>query len=120
MTRLRFFQIALLFLLTAFLWQLPANAAEPKLEGFYFLNDDNCVKGANKENCKINLQIFGQAARVLYENMKAKPVADGCSEGMAKTDASGLHCFIGSDKRYGCDLGYNFARAKVVGSDVSC
>ena len=120
MNQLKLLKITLLCLPFALSWHLPARADEPKLEGFYYLNADDCTKDKKNDNCKINLQVFGQAARLLYENMKAKAVPDACVEGMQKTDASGLHCFIDSDKKYGCDLGYNFAQSKTVASDVDC
>jgi hypothetical protein len=94
--------------------------AADDLKGFIYLNADNCEKGKTNANCIINFQVSGDGARALYEKMKAKAIKDDCAGGMMKTDDSGLHCYVTDGKTYDCDFGYNFARKKIVGSDVDC
>ena len=91
---------------------------EKALKGIFYLQEDVCGKGSAK--CEITLQIEGDAARVLYENMKSKAVADWCTEGFMKVDADALRCFLMPDKTYECDVGYSFAKKRLVGSSVTC
>lgn len=96
-----------------------ASAAdEGDLAGSFFLPQDKC--GSGSAICEITLEIRGDAARVMYEKMKSKAVKDECTEGFVKTDAGALRCFLMPDKTYECDVGYSFAKKRIVGSSVTC
>jgi hypothetical protein len=83
---------------------------------------DACKKGITNDGCKMNFYITGDAARVLYERMKVKVLADNCGDSTTKTkiDEDGLWCTMSADKVFECNFAYNFARKKIVGSDMDC
>jgi hypothetical protein len=93
-------------------------ASEGALKGDFYLQKEVCQEGSAK--CEITLEIQGEAARALYENMKSKAEKDDCTEGFVKIDSGALRCFLMPDKTYECDVGYSFAKKRFVGSDVSC
>lgn len=93
-------------------------AGEGALKGDFYLQAEVCGKGG--ANCEITLNIRGGAARALYDNMKSKAEKDACTEGFVKIDADALRCFLMPDKTYECDVGYSFAKKRLVGSDMSC
>jgi hypothetical protein len=97
----------------------PAIAGD-KVNGSFYLSEDNCTKTGGNSDCKLNFQISGDAARTLYERLKIKPVKDACTEGLRKDDGHGLRCYLTDGKNYDCDFGYNFARKSFGDSDVSC
>ncbi len=97
-----------------------AALAEDKVTGTFFLGEDNCTKTGGSSDCKLNFQISGDAARILYDRMKIKAVKDECTEGLLKEDGGGLRCYFTDEKNYDCDFGYNFAHKKFTGSDVIC
>jgi hypothetical protein len=95
-----------------------AAAEEGALNGDFYLQKEVCKKGSAK--CEITLNIRGEAARTLYDNMKSKAENDACTEGFVKIDADALRCFLMPDKTYECDVGYSFTKKRLVGSDISC
>jgi hypothetical protein len=109
----------LILISTLMIFAAPAFAAD-KLEGFFYLNQDTCGKGTKNAKCKANFQVYGNAAKALYNQMKTKPTFDSCTEGQVKTDGSGMNCIFNKNKTYQCDFGYSFSDKKMVSSDVDC
>lgn len=106
---------------------LPAGASHQEtgdgkeyvLEGILHLGGRECPAGQDWP-CTAYFELDGEAARQLFDNMQAEPEADLCTEGLMKTDASGLHCYRSGGGEHGCYFGYSFAQSRVVEGDFSC
>ncbi len=62
-------RIALLVLVSAAPLKTHARAAQQTLEGFFRLSDQNCTDGKS-DPCFYYLELTGEAARALYDNMR--------------------------------------------------
>jgi hypothetical protein len=99
----------------------PAGAVDAsKLDGEAFLDEDACPKGLNTPGCVFSFVLLGEAAKTLYQGMKAKPVREECTGGMEKSDTNGLHCIKNDDGTHICDFGYHFADRRFAGSAQDC
>lgn len=97
---------------------LAGEAPGRKIEGSFYSGGPGC-DGGDSRPCKVNIQVYGDLARLLYENMQSKAQADACVQGFGKTDKA-LRCSRGGDGQYQCDMGYDFGREELVRSDVTC
>jgi hypothetical protein len=89
------------------------------LEGIFFLGGTEC-ETAKAGACAVYFELDGEAAKLVYENMRSKAKTDLCTEGFMKTDDTGLHCYRSGSGEHGCYFGYDFARSRIVEGDFSC
>jgi hypothetical protein len=97
---------------------LAGGASNSKIEGSFYSGGPGC-DGDPSKPCKVNIQVYGDLARFLYENMHSDADADPCVEGSGKSDKA-LYCSQGGNGQYQCDVGYDFLREELVRSDVTC
>jgi hypothetical protein len=96
-----------------------ADFESGKLSGSYGFFGDDCEASSNAPDCKMTFRITGQAAKRMYQRMKAKEVADECTGGKSKDDDNGVRC-LKEGAEYSCDFGYNFKQRKMTSSNVVC
>ncbi len=114
------FRSSLLIALTISMVSAPAFArTEGKVNGTFYLRNSGC-SAAKPGDCPITFELRGAAAKALYRNMKSKVVKDTCTEGIAKTDASGMQCYKLPKGQYYCNFGYSFKAGRMSTSDVTC
>ncbi len=103
---------------------MPADTfAEVKselIEGVYRIDSGNCSVGQQTPACSIYFELRGSIAQKMYINMTSKGVADLCTGGLVKTNGDGLRCFDLGSGEYTCDVGYSFAKQKLVSGDMIC
>jgi hypothetical protein len=97
---------------------LAGEALSSKIEGSFYAAGPGCDGGISKP-CKVNIQVYGDLARFLYQNMQSDPHPDPCVEGFGKSDKA-LYCSRNGKGQYQCDVGYDFLREELVRSDVTC
>jgi hypothetical protein len=108
-------------LVALFVIAVPAYAdfESGELSGTYGFYGDDCEASSNAPDCKMTFRISGQAAKRLYQRLKAKEVADECTGGKSKDDGNGVRC-LKEDDGYTCDFGYSFKQRKMTDSNVTC
>jgi len=101
---------------------LPAAAQEESitLGGMAFPDTDNCDKNMKGKDCVLTFSIEGDAAKLLYNGIKAKAVHEECTGGMEKIGGGGLHCIKTDEKTYTCDFGYAFGKEEFTGGHMDC
>ena len=116
-----------IFFLIAAIGLLPAISApafprdEIKLNGTVYLDEEHCAKGTASQDCIMNFEITGKAAKALYDGMTEEGVMQECTGDVEKFDESGLHCIKGEDASdYFCDFGYSFKERKFSGGGDGC
>ena len=97
-----------------------AEVKSEPIEGVYRIDSGNCGVGQLTPTCSIYFELRGNIAQKMYTNMTSEGVSDLCTGGLVKTDGDGLRCFDLGASEYGCDVGYNFARQKLVSGDMTC
>ena len=110
-----------LALVTTLLLSTPALAdfESGDLSGSYGFFGDDCEASSNAPDCKMTFSITGQAAKRMYQRMKAKEVADECTGGKSKDDSKGVTC-LKEGAEYNCHFGYSFKQGKLTDSNVVC
>ena len=104
---------------------LPAAASdmeittEQKLNGIMHFGNAPCAARPGKP-CIAYFELYGTSAKNMYDNMKAAPKTDICTEGTMKTEPSGLHCYHSGAGDYGCYFGYDFSKRQIVEGAFSC
>jgi hypothetical protein len=93
------------------------GARSSSLEGYFRLGP--CEEETDRP-CRFYLELHGEAARALYENMRSEAAPDECTEGRVKIDREMLRCFRANDGDYICDVGYDFDRMDLVFGDLVC
>ena len=93
--------------------------ANQRLEGFFRLGNQNCTDG-NTDTCFYYLELTGEAAKALYDNMRSEPEKDDCGGGTVKSDDERLLCFRFKADDYACWFGYDFARRQISTGDFAC
>jgi hypothetical protein len=99
-------------------FMLAAETPNSKIEGTFYPGPPGC-DGDSSKSCKVNIQVYGDLARFLNENMRSDTGSDPCVDGFGKSDEA-LYCARGSDGKYQCHMGYDFLREQLVRSDVTC
>lgn len=94
-------------------------SGEIKLNGIQHLDKRPCAANPGKA-CTAYFELYGETARRMFDNMKAPARTDLCTEGLMKTDPTGLHCYRSGRGEYGCYFGYDFTRARIVEGAFSC
>lgn len=97
-----------------------ADVKSELIEGVYRIDSGNCSVGKPTPACSIYFELRGSIAQKMYMNMTSEGVADLCTGGLVKTDGDGLRCFDLGSGEYTCDVGYNFAKQKLVSGDMTC
>jgi hypothetical protein len=111
-------------LLAVFLIVTGATAQEPdggvSIGGMAFPDTEACDKDMKGKDCMLTLTIDGDAAKLLFNGLKAKAVHEECTGGMEKVGGGGLHCIKSDDNTYTCDFGYAFGKEEFTGSHMDC
>ncbi len=97
-----------------------AEVKSEPIEGVYRFDSGNCSAGQLTPTCSIYFELRGKIAQKMYTNMTSEGVSDLCTGGLVKTDGDGLRCFDLGTGEYACDVGYNFAKQKLVSGDMTC
>lgn len=97
-----------------------ADVKSEPIEGVYRIDSGNCSVGQLTQTCNIYFELRGSIAQKMYTNMTSKGVSDLCTGGLVKTDGDGLRCFDLGASEYVCDVGYSFAKQKLVSGDMTC
>jgi hypothetical protein len=100
---------------------LPAYAEKlsGSLEGTYGFFGDACDNKGKGKDCKLTIEIKGEAAKALFERIRWKAKPDECTEGVVKDTRTGLRCYkVGAE--YSCDFGISFLQNSMTNSDVTC
>jgi len=97
-----------------------ADVKSEPMEGVYRIDNGNCSGGQLTPTCSIYVELRGSIAQKMYINMTSEGVADLCTGGLVKADGDGLRCFDLGAGEYVCDVGYNFAKQKLVSGDMTC
>ena len=102
---------------------LPAAAVSQTtvsdLNGVYHLSNDKCAD-EKTGTCFVYVEIRGDPAKAIYDNMRSKPQDDACGGGTMKIDKEALFCSQSDINGYVCFFGYDFVRQKIVFGDFSC
>lgn len=96
-----------------------AEETTKPFSGTYRLGSSGCKAGPSQA-CRLNVEISGELAKAIYESMRSKAVKDECTGGQLKTDRGALTCYVTPEGKHECHFGYDFARKKLVYSDVVC
>jgi hypothetical protein len=89
------------------------------LEGTYGFFGDACNDKGQGKDCKLTIEIKGDAAKALFERIRWKAKPDECTEGVVKDTRTGLRCYkVGGE--YSCDFGISFLQNSMTNSDVTC
>src|SRR5688500_10955482 len=85
------------------------------IEGVYAVTPENYLDPSEGEikDSHYRLQLKGEAAKELYNAMKAKPTKDECTGGMAKTQGEMRCIFYEQGKSYECNFSINIVEQKI-------
>ena len=85
------------------------------IEGVYAVTPENYLDPSGEEinDSHYRFQLKGEAARDLYNAMKAKPAKDECTGGMAKTQGEMRCIFYEQGKSYECNFSINITEQKI-------
>ena len=79
------------------------------MEGSALLRDPDCADGVKSDKCILSFQLSGNAAKLLFDGMRAKAVQDeACTGGMVKSGGNSLYCNKDVDGTF-CEFGYSFS-----------
>lgn len=95
------------------------DGREYPIEGILYFGNRDCTDN-QVGPCDAYFELEGEAARQLYNSMRTTPVADLCTEGLMKSDTTGLHCYLTGSGEYGCHFGYDLLRHRIVEGDFTC
>ncbi len=111
---------AVILLITANIGALAQDRHNPEaINGVYHLGNENCADGKS-DPCQFYVELRGDTAKALYENMRSKAQKDECTGGTMKTDDDVLYCFASDPDDYVCWFGDDFEQRKIVVGDFSC
>jgi hypothetical protein len=98
---MRFSRVALV-LASAVMWTpgiqpLAAERVEVKLQGSAYLDEEACAKGTAADGCRLNFEVTGKTAKLIYDGM----TAEGSSRNaLAKLKSSTrVECIVSRAKR---------------------
>jgi hypothetical protein len=85
------------------------------IEGLYAVTPKNYLDPSEGEikDSHYRFQLKGEAAKDLYNAMKAKPAKDECTGGMAKTQGEMRCTFYEQGKSYDCNFSINIVEQKI-------
>jgi hypothetical protein len=122
---MRFSRVALV-LASAVMWTpgiqpLAAERVEVKLQGSAYLDEEACAKGTAADGCRLNFEVTGKTAKLIYDGMTAEGVLQECTGEIETFDESGMHCIQGKTTAdYYCDFAYSFKEAAFGGGGDGC
>ena len=94
--------------------QAALSADWEKIEGIYAITPESYIDPSEneKKDSHYRIQLKGQSAQDLYLAMKAKPVIDECTGGMAK-NVSDMQClYYKATNSYECHFSINISKQK--------
>ena len=122
---MRFSRVALVMasavMLTPEIQPLAAERVELKLQGSAYLDEEACATGTAAAGCRLNFEVTGETAKIIYDGMTAEGVFQECTGEIEKFDESGMHCIKGKTTAdYYCDFAYSFKEGEFGGGGDGC